>query len=198
MEKLNLISEARVQALDLIERLDQDIFLYHDRYHTEQVAHVAEQLCQDEGLKDEAIANLSIAAWFHDTGYTDLEQHEQQSSENAKTFLHTVNCDVRSIDCITKLIMATKISHQPQTKDEEIIRDADLHYLGLDNYSERANLLRREWEISLQRKLTDREWYQENIKFFESHNFYTKSAQARFDRTKAKNFDKIMNLLAST
>jgi predicted metal-dependent HD superfamily phosphohydrolase len=195
---LNLISESRVHALNLIDSLDRKTFLYHDSYHTTQVVRVTEQLSLEEGLDRKSAEHLSIAAWFHDTGYTDLSDHEQQSTVNANSFLQSKKYDSKSTENISRLILATKISHDPTSKDEEIIRDADLHYLGLENYEERANLLRLEWELCLHKKLTDKEWYQENINFFESHRFYTASAQTRFDRNKSLNLEKIKHLLPTS
>lgn len=198
LNNLNLISESRVHALNLIDGLDHQTFLYHDRYHTEQVARITELLGKEEDISDDSLEHLCIAAWFHDTGYSDISHHEQQSAIYANTFLREKKLDTDSIDSISRVIMATKISHHPIAADEQIIRDADLHYLGLENYEERAKLLRLEWERCLNRTLTDREWYLENIKFFESHKFYTASAQKHFNETKALNLKKIKSLLSTT
>ncbi len=198
MNELNLISKARLHALKLIECLDQKTFLYHDKYHTEQVAKVGTALAADEGVSHKTQDHVTIAAWFHDTGYTNVAFHEQESTINAEHFLKLHSVDPNTLHQVCRLILATKISHVPVSLDEQIIRDADLHYLGLESYEERANLLRLEWERSLDRKLSDREWFLENIKFFESHRFYTESAKARFDHTKAKNLDKIRTLLLTT
>jgi predicted metal-dependent HD superfamily phosphohydrolase len=198
LNELNLISEAHLQALKLIECLDSNTFLYHDKYHTEQVAKVGALLAADEGCSDKNQECVTIAAWFHDTGYTNVAFHEQESTINAQKFLNQQGVDGETVKHICRLILATKINHVPVSLDEQIIRDADLHYLGLDSYEQRANLLRLEWERSLDRKLSDKEWFLENVKFFESHTFYTESAKARFDHTKAKNLDKIRNLLLTS
>jgi hypothetical protein len=52
----------------------------------------------------------------------------------AKEYLPLFGFAEKDIDCICGMIMATKIPQQPRTKLQEIICDADLDYLGRDDF----------------------------------------------------------------
>ena len=66
-------------------------YVYHDITHTQDVVRVSRQIGLTYGLPMEDLELLQIAAWFHDTGYTDgPEGHEERSIINAHAFLQMV------------------------------------------------------------------------------------------------------------
>jgi hypothetical protein len=56
------------------------------------------------------------------------------------------------------LILATKMSWQPQTSLENIMRDADTAHFSDVNYILLSGLLREEWRLTLGKTFTDIEW----------------------------------------
>ena len=61
---------------------------YHDSEHTVRVVAAAEDIGRAEGLSEEEIEILKLAAWFHDTGHSKTEDgHEEVSAQFAEDFL---------------------------------------------------------------------------------------------------------------
>ena len=74
-----------------------------------------------------------------------------------------------------ELIYATIIPHQPKNKLEKIICDADLDYLGRDDFYEISDSLRR--ELRDHGKInSDRLWDEIQVKFLTQHKYFTNSA----------------------
>jgi uncharacterized protein len=78
---------------------------------------------------------LKTACLFHDIGFTISGQdHEERGCEIAEEVLPDLNYDSDQINRIKGMIMATKIPQTPNNKLEQIICDADLDYLGRDDF----------------------------------------------------------------
>ena len=92
------------------------------------------------------------------------------------------------IDQVSHLIMATKMEYEPLNQYESVIRDADSAHFKDKDYSGVSELLRREWELSMDKKYTDIEWIEENISFFTKyHRYYTEYALENWQSGKDKN-----------
>jgi len=82
---------------------------------------------------------------------------------------------------------------EPQNELENIIRDADSAHVGSKDFSERTELLRKEWEFTANKKILDKDWFEENIKFLTStHRFYTDFALKEWGIRKGKNLAKVI------
>jgi hypothetical protein len=86
--------------------------------------------------------------------------------------------------------MATRIPQSPKTHLEEIICDADLDYLGRDDFEVISNYLRNEF-FHLGIVNTEEEWMQVQIKFFESHQYFTKTTREKRSRKKMKHLEQL-------
>ena len=73
------------------------------------------------------------------------------------------------------MIMATKIPQSPATLPEMIICDADLDYLGRDDFESISNTLKTEFLIYGIIKDHD-EWDRLQVSFFNSHQYFTKTS----------------------
>ena len=73
------------------------------------------------------------------------------------------------------MIMATKIPQQPRSLPEMIICDADLDYLGRNDFTDISCTLKKEF-LAYQVIKTEEEWDQLQVSFFESHNYFTASS----------------------
>jgi hypothetical protein len=73
--------------------------------------------------------------------------------------------------------------------------DADLDYLGRDDFYTIGNNIYREF---LQRKLVanETEWNQMQVQFLESHNYFTETAIRQRKAAKEKHLGEIRKLLA--
>ena len=119
--------------------------VYHHREHTIVVVRAAMELAEHESLSDDQREVLKIAALFHDLGYlVDYHHHEQESARLARQYLEEHSADEELIEQITRVIMATCLSNEPEGLVEEILRDADTAHLSSETYPEQAELLRQE------------------------------------------------------
>lgn len=186
MENIILEAEKFVTSY-LNENLDPS-FVYHNLAHTQRVVNKVKELTEESSLSDAEKQQLILAAWFHDTGFTKtIEGHEKESVAIASEFLKSHKVEDGTINAITQLIMATEMCHPPENDLEGIIRDADCAHLSSKNYGDYAALLRKEWELTLGKKVSKADWLQENIKFLTAHTFHTPAATSKWEGRKGKN-----------
>lgn len=173
----------------LNDHLDSN-FVYHNLAHTQRVVSKVEELIVDEAvpLNDDEKEKLLVAAWFHDTGFTKtIENHEDESATIAKHFLEEEKTPKEYIEVVSKIILATRMNHLPQTLLEGLIRDADCAHVSSKNYEDYSSLLRKEWELTLDKKVSKAEWLEENINFLTNHTFYSPQATSKWEKRKGKN-----------
>jgi len=170
--------------------------VFHNLSHTTEVVKVASNIAYSENLSRSDTELLLIAAWFHDTGYFHCcNGHEDQSAEYARDFLERESYPKEKIKIITDCIKATTVPHKPDNKLEEIICDADLHHLGMDDIEERGELLRKEYEIKGIKKLSEIEWLKASLDFFSKHKFFTDYANREFSAQKNSSEQKLQQKL---
>ncbi|WP_111682265.1 Pycsar system effector family protein [Winogradskyella tangerina] len=191
MEHIILEAEKFVTS-HLNDHLDAS-FVYHNLAHTQRVVSKVKELIEESDLSAIEKQQLVIAAWFHDSGFTKtIDGHEKEGARIASEFLKSQEVSDENIKAIANLILATEMSYEPKTESEGFIRDADCAHLSSKNYGNYAALLRKEWELTLGKKVSKAEWLQENIKFLTSHSFHTALATSKWEKRKGKN---LANLL---
>ena len=143
-------------------------------------------------LSEEDTEIVTLAAWFHDTGFIERSQnHEDASIEIAKKFLTEQNYSNEKTEKIIGCINATRYPQSPKNILEEIIADADLFHIGTKDYNGRSDLLRIEWEKAGNKNYTDLEWLKINTDFLAGHKFYTRYAKKTLDESKAETLVKL-------
>ena len=173
--QLLLINDAQVLVSNLLTSKLSKSIKFHTLRHTQEVVAACEKLAETIQLPDDDRFALAIAAWFHDTGYTsgNAKDHETISIHLATEFLnaHDASDDLKNkvIGCIN----ATRIPQNPMTPLERIICDADLFHLGTDAFKEKSNLLRDEFREFSGKDVSKKDWRKINIRFLESHNYFT-------------------------
>lgn len=194
MRYQELVRSAFVAAEGYIMQKWSPVYLYHDLDHTLQVVEAAQILATDHNISDKDRSRLLIAAAFHDSGYfDDMNNHESASARVAATFLQSQNASTHMINDVVYLIQATALHAAPATELQAMLRDADLHYLGSDEFIPRSNALRYEWEKTRELYFTDQGWVEQNIRFMQQHKFHTPAAQARYGSKKAANLQNLLN-----
>ena len=192
-----LLFEAEKHVSSLLNNKLAHHFLYHNLTHTQRVVAAAKEIIEGEEVSEEDAHTLLIAAWFHDTGYTESKtNHEEHSVDIARTFLKDYDLDESFTDTVCHLIMATKMDYEPINHLERIIRDADSAHFKDKDYSEVSELLRREWELSIDKTYNNIEWIEENISFFTRyHRYYTNYALENWQSGKDKNLASLFKSL---
>lgn len=150
---------------------------YHNVGHTLDVYTHCLSIAQAEGIKDQAtLDKLQVAALYHDCGFLSVYQHhEEKGCEMAREQLPGFGIDEKTIDEICGLIMATKVPQAPATYLQQIICDADLDYLGRDDFYETGDRLRK--ELVEYKFITDaHDWDERQLAFLRSHHYFTKTS----------------------
>lgn len=147
---------------------------YHHWKHTEHVVEMAEFIGHKEHCTEEEIILIKTAALFHDAGFvnTITDCHEEESIRFAKKKLPDFGYAKSEIEQIIGMINATKIPQIPLNKLECILADADLEYLGTDNFIYIGNKLFQELKHE-NPNLSIAEWNEIQIKFLQSHVYHT-------------------------
>ena len=192
----NLISETEKFAVELLNNKLDNKFVYHNLAHTQRVVEKANELAELAQINELEKKYLLLTAWLHDVGYTvTIDNHENESVKIATAFLTEQGCKKEAIDIVCSLILATKLSHEPTNKLEKIIRDADCAHIGSKNYIDISELLRKEWELTCGKTLTEAEWLTESISFLSTkHRFYTNEASSIWDKGKGKNLSQLLKM----
>lgn len=183
-----LVNEAVAVAGARLERGWTTKFVYHDLAHTASVIYAADLLAADAELPEDERALLIIAAAFHDSGYyDDANNHENLGATYAAEFLIAHEAPVKAVGRVVHLIQSTAIHARPVTPLQQLLRDADLHYLGMDGFLGNAERLRREWELTKNLTYSETAWMAQNVRFMEAHRFHSSFAEKRFGEKKAAN-----------
>lgn len=149
---------------------------YHSVAHVKDVLNAAIFIAQQEDVGDEDLILIKTAAVFHDSGFLfGAHEHEKKSCDLARQYLPEYGYDTQQIDKICGMIMATKIPQTPLNHLEEILADADLDYLGRDDFFKISNRLYEELAM-FDIVNNEDDWNMLQVKFFESHHYFTRTA----------------------
>ena len=182
----------------ILNRLQHDLphhLSYHSVSHVQDVINAAMFLAAEEGVQGDDLILLRTAALFHDTGFLyGARDHEQRSCDIAMEYLPQYGYTTEQIDCICGMIMATRIPQTPQTHLEQIMADADLDYLGRDDFFQIGDRLYEELsEFGIVHN--EQEWNELQVRFLEAHHYFTDTAIRLRKQQKAENLQKIKDKL---
>lgn len=173
----------------ILSRLEKELdprLGYHNLSHTLDVLEQAEIIAHNEGIHDEHdLLLLKTAAAFHDSGFLFVyKHHEEKSCEIATEYVKDV-FDKNDLERIHGMIMATRIPQTPHNILEKIICDADLDYLGRNDFEPISRSLHKEF-ITFKIIPDDCIWDHLQIKFFHTHQYFTKTEIEKRNETKLK------------
>ncbi len=170
-----------------LERMQKEVLIklqdlnpahtYHSLDHTIDVIAQSNRIARDERISERETFLLNIAAIYHDTGFLrGYANHEMLSCE---IFLEdAIHFDITEAEkkLVCDLILATKVPQMPTTLLQQIICDADLDYLGRDDFSTISNNLKLEFlHFGIVADISS--WENLQMKFLSNHQYHTKSSQ---------------------
>jgi predicted metal-dependent HD superfamily phosphohydrolase len=173
--QFRIITEAQNYVTDLLQtKLDKNIS-FHTLQHTQEVVMACEKMANYYQLDPEDRFALTLAAWFHDTGYTSgiAKNHESVSLEISREFFNNHNLPQHVLDKIYGCINTTRMPQTPAHLIEQIMADADLFHLGTEDFREKSRLLRQELNDFGRQNITKKEWRLTNIEFLQKHKYFT-------------------------
>jgi len=122
----------------IVNRLQKELspnLYFHSYDHSLDVLHSACRLNCMEGMNETDSALIETAALYHDAGMTiTYLNHEAASAKLARIVLPQFDYAPGEIEIIESLIMVTTMPQSANTSLEKVICDADLDYLGRDDF----------------------------------------------------------------
>jgi predicted metal-dependent HD superfamily phosphohydrolase len=160
----------------VLERLGNELskdLHYHSVAHTRDVIAACAASADRRGLTEENKVLLMSAAVLHDSGFLNTtKDHELEGVSIAKKMLPSFGYTSDHVQRISDMIMATKIPQSPKSELGCMICDADLDYLGRDDFYKIGSTLFAELQAHSVLQ-TEQEWDAIQIKFLSSHSFHT-------------------------
>ncbi|MCI1187779.1 DUF5706 domain-containing protein [Hymenobacter sp. DH14] len=185
----NLVKAAQAYVTEQFTGISPKL-TYHALAHTEAVVKECRALAPAANLSADDTEALLIAAWFHDTGYLDVyDGHEFRSAEHAADWLKQQNVPAARMQLIETLIKATHRDSKPETELEKLLVDADMSNLARDDYRSRAELLRTEWELVLDKTYDTQEWAELQLNFMLAHKYLSEAGKERYKKALKKNIE---------
>jgi HD superfamily phosphodiesterase len=183
---MNFVATKHYIIQRLIHELPSKLY-YHGLHHTFDVYDAAKQLAKAEHVTGDDYVLLKTAVLFHDAGF--IEQYKKNEPIGVKIAAEALpqfGYTEEQIKTIAGIIMTTNMEQPPQTLLQKIIRDADLDYLGRNDFEVLANLLKNELN-AFGYQYTAEEWDALQIPFLEKHHYYTATAINKNEVTKQLN-----------
>jgi uncharacterized protein len=172
----------------VFNRLENDLlpkYTYHNLAHTEYVLSKTIELAVYEGLSEEDTLLAKTAAVYHDIGWlVSPVKHEMQSCLIARSELPNWGFNGNEVEQICQAIMATSIPQNPMSLIGRVLADADLYYLGTDQYGFYAEKLFEEIK-NMKPDFSGNDWLELQIGFLENHVYHTAFAQKNLAPKKA-------------
>ncbi len=171
--------------------------VYHNFEHTQGVVDAAQQIANHYQLNEQDFFTVTVAAYFHDTGYfDDALQHEAKGAALADQFLVENNVGDEVRDNVKSAILATKIPQNPKNQIDKIICDADLFHLGMADFRKNGKLMHKEVELIYDKKISKLDWRKRDIQFMESHRYQTDYVMLLLNDQKLANISKLKSKLS--
>ncbi|MDV6170305.1 HD domain-containing protein [Flavobacterium sp. DG1-102-2] len=154
-----------------------DGLYYHNVEHVTDVYEAVIRHITAAQIGDQDALLLKTAALFHDSGFIlRAKGHEEVSCDFAKEYLPGFGYGAVQIEKICGMIMATRIPQSPSNYLEEILADADLDYLGRDDFFTISARLYK--ELSEAGVITgEGQWDKVQVEFFTNHHYFTNEAK---------------------
>ncbi len=145
-------------------------------------------------LNEEDRTSLLLAAWFHDTGYSQgfSTSHEEESKRIARNFLEGQGVSADILAKVVNCIEATRMPQSPHSLIEQILCDADLAHLGSDNFLDESKLLRKELNEMGDDTISKKSWRKTNIQFLQDHQYFTDYALTYLNPIKQQHLKELL------
>lgn len=188
----DIIDLARRYVLELFSNKLSDNFCFHNIKHTQDVVQATLEIAQECHLNPKQFEIVTLAAWFHDCGYTcSYNSHEDNSKTIAKDFLNLHKYPKERLDQILACIEATRFPQNPTSLEEQVLADADLYHFSRPDYPRYEQKLRKEIKLFLGKSCTDFQWAKTNYTLLKNHKYFTDYGKNVLQQFKQVNIERI-------
>jgi predicted metal-dependent HD superfamily phosphohydrolase len=187
--------KAKLYIIHLLDTHLSSEFLYHDIAHTKDVYESVTRLAELAKVSGHDLMLLQTAAMYHDAGLMEvIDDHEDKGVELIRKVLPDFGYSNEDIDAIARMVMSTKLPQSPKDKLSELLCDADLDYLGRDDFFLRGAKLHLEWKRMNIADIQFNEWIVLQRTFLKSHGFFSDAAKKLRDKGKMENLKQLENI----
>ena len=184
----------------ILNRLSSELpehLSYHGKHHTADVLEAVERIGSYLTISSEEMELLRVAAAYHDSGfiYSHLS-HEEKGCEIARNTLPNFGFTPERISEVETMIMATKVPQQPTGTLSDILCDADLDYLGRDDFKIIADTLYKELN-HLGIMKTEQQWNTVQIGFLKEHSYHTMFGKTVRQPIKETHLEELIKIVSS-
>ncbi|GGD42265.1 HD domain-containing protein [Muriicola marianensis] len=183
----------RKKVLELLrEELSPDL-CYHGLSHTLDVLKVTNDYIRRLKITKEDALLLRTGALCHDLGFTvTYERHEDHGIALTLNYMREFGFSPEQRKVVVGLIRATEVPQNPKNLLERILCDADLDYLGRDDYDKISQKLLKELR-HFGVELSEEAWRDKQISFLEKHRYHTPFAIKHREPVKQMHLERIRN-----
>lgn len=186
----SILRESRAYVRKLLDGELEPWVAYHDFTHTDETFRACREIGKASRLTREELEIALLAALFHDTGYTQaVKGHEKKSAAIAARFLRSKGYPARSIRAVRSAILATTMPQRPTNLVERVVCDADMLYVGRDEFFHKNDLLRREIEGREEILVEPASWLKHSIAFLEAQSYHTEHCRRKLSKGLRRNLD---------
>lgn len=169
---------------------------YHNIDHVKDVLASALVIAEKEEVTPDELKIIRLAVLLHDIGFIRSVKdssltHEVHGVAMAKEILPDFGFPEDLIKVIENIILATRLPQSPSTQLEKIVCDADLDYLGREDFYETGQKLFKEL-LEQGAVETEREWNLVQRTFLQSHHYHTQYSQSTREPRKQERLKEIM------
>ena len=170
-------------------------YAYHNPRHIQDVYDASLRIAAAEGVTGSDLDLLRVAVLFHDAGFIHTtDRHEECGADMASAVLPAFGFTQEQVRLIRQMILATRVPQQPISILDRIICDADLDYLGRDDFYAIGNLLFQELKAAgVVRDET--EWNRLQKKVLEAHHYHTDYSRINREPAKLARLGEVVSLL---
>lgn len=184
----------------ILERLRNELpatRTYHSFEHTLDVYASAIDIAEAEGVTGEGLIILKLAALYHDSGFVIHDRdHEENGCRIVREHLPRFGATTEEVDRICDLIMATRVPQSPRNKLGRILCDADLDYLGRNDFNLIGHMLFKEM-MTYGVVKNEREWNELQLRFLQRHQYFTATNKRLREPVKQQHLEEVQQWLAT-
>jgi len=183
--------EGAEQAITRLLEKEMPQLHYHNIDHIYDVLNAAMLIAKEEKVAEDEIKLIRLAALYHDAGFIQSPRnHEETGAAMARENLPAFGLNEDQINSICSMIMATRIPQSPSSLLDKILCDADLDYLGREDFYEIGGRLLE--ELKAQGVVeTEREWNIMQRTFLQSHRYHTRFSKENREALKQQHIQEI-------
>ncbi|HLF14667.1 MAG TPA: HD domain-containing protein [Bacteroidota bacterium] len=195
----HIVSESRAYVERLLREKLAPWVSYHDFRHTEETAEACLEIAEACGLSPSEMEIVLLAGWFHDTGYTETAKgHEQRSAAITQEFLKGRHYPPEKLRSVTRCIMATMVPQQPKNLLERVVCDADMLYIGREEFFHKNDLLKAEMEAREGTVIDPAVWLRRSLRFLEDQAYHTDYCRGKLSAGLEKNITTLRKQLEAS